>query len=691
MKLRPPTPWKLGKNRAGEHNAEPYLSAESHAETASTLEPKKSSPLQNASVASSPKKRRGGKKRKSSLRPAHKCLPLAEASPFARASVHPRRHMEAKEEEILQSATCDERANGMEASPLESRDTKDHDGPIDLTQQSIDVSAEVDEALNTPISENWSNVMSLPKEVTLAVPSTPFENGPQITISSSSGEVCSSEEAVISESTAKEAVSSDEAAEDTKDAVFVDLEKATKASSAKENSEKTLPPASLLLSSVLEPSPDFPYVDEARAAEKSVLDNPDQNIESRDKSDHKQLRNWNSPSSSHRLSSDPTCVENSSPPTTLLPPMPSPQLSPYVEEEYAFDQSPVWQEPSHEHQSDQPEASSGEGDRDEAAVLAGSAHGLQPNSGVSVKNTDDLEIDDIALVTSQSSREDETSASDELAARSFSSHANPGSVARNRPKIVVGPVRATQPGSRFSDETNMLREFLSRAQARKAARDRAHSAAPAPDPTTPRSPRKSLAEITNRSRSPKQPGHVAKRPGTPPGKVIVAMEESDDLAEMATEQPSCRRSARTRMFTPARPAPGAPSLIPVRRFDGSEKVILRRSYAQELATITRANTRRNRGQSKPPKLALRSLPVELLAGEVERRRGEGCGKSVGWDKRLVYYHSAAGTITSGAEVKGSRSRKVGAGAVTAGKEKSKCEPISPNEASGHKRRGRSKR
>jgi hypothetical protein len=216
-----------------------------------------------------------------------------------------------------------------------------------------------------------------------------------------------------------------------------------------------------------------------------------------------------------------------------------------------------------------------------------------------------------------------------------------GPNAPNSPNRVQETAHATRSGTRFSDDAIMLREFLSRAQARKAARDLS-CPAPAPAPAAAprrsprRSPRKSLAEIGHNSPSRDQPGDLRKRPGTPPGSPQLEMDELDDDGPAPT---SCRRSRRTRLLTPARPAPGAPSLIPVRRADGVDNIILQRSSAQRLAMVTRANTRRNRGQSKPPKLALRALPAETLPVGVVGPRGDRSGKCVRWDEPLAYYQA----------------------------------------------------
>ncbi|MCJ1463202.1 hypothetical protein MMC07_001807 [Pseudocyphellaria aurata] len=205
---------------------------------------------------------------------------------------------------------------------------------------------------------------------------------------------------------------------------------------------------------------------------------------------------------------------------------------------------------------------------------------------------------------------------------------------------IEGPRRSTRSATRFSDDTKMLKDFVNRVQARKAAKDIPISVyVAAPIATPRRSPRKALAEVNKNSPSPRKPNDLANRPGTPPGDLKLGTIGSDDLDEIAAEQTTCRRSARTRIFAPSTTAAGAPSFIPVRRADGEAIVLLQKSQAQELATITRTNTKRNKGQSKPPKMTLRTLAADASEESIERPGRAGEGRAVGWDETLVYYQN----------------------------------------------------
>lgn len=212
-------------------------------------------------------------------------------------------------------------------------------------------------------------------------------------------------------------------------------------------------------------------------------------------------------------------------------------------------------------------------------------------------------------------------------------------------KMEINPYnRRTRSGTRFSDDTSMLKEFLNRAQAKKAAKI---PSLPAPDLPKPqisprRSPRKALGSQSGHDQSPQKPRDVPNRPGTPPRKPPVDAVDSDDGEEISAEITSCRRSSRTRLPAPVKGAPGAPSFIPVRRADGTDPVVLQKSQAQELAMVTRANTRRNKGQSKPPLLALQDLPAETIetTSSTTFKRRTASSKTVGWAEQLASYQDA---------------------------------------------------
>ncbi len=212
------------------------------------------------------------------------------------------------------------------------------------------------------------------------------------------------------------------------------------------------------------------------------------------------------------------------------------------------------------------------------------------------------------------------------------------------------PTRKTRSGARFSDDASMLQDFLNRSQARKAAKDLVlpSELAKVPQQSPRRSPRKALGPHSGRNRSPRKsrtssPRDIAVRPCTPQGKPKLDITDLDDVEdEVANEPASCRRSTRTRLPPPSKTPPGAPSFIPVRRADGADPVVLQKSQAQEVAIVTRANTRRNKGQSKAPLLALQDIAAgsEEVVTSGKPRISKAKGKGVAWAETLASYQDA---------------------------------------------------
>jgi len=212
------------------------------------------------------------------------------------------------------------------------------------------------------------------------------------------------------------------------------------------------------------------------------------------------------------------------------------------------------------------------------------------------------------------------------------------------------PTRKTRSGARFSDDASMLQDFLNRSQARKAAKEPVlpSELAKVPQQSPRRSPRKALGPHSGRNRSPRKsrtsaPRDIAVRPGTPQGKPKLDITDLDDVEdEVANEPASCRRSTRTRLPAPSKTPPGAPSFIPVRRADGADPVVLQKSQAQEVAIVTRANTRRNKGQSKAPLLALQDIAAgsEEVVTIGKPRILKAKGKGVAWAETLASYQDS---------------------------------------------------
>lgn len=257
---------------------------------------------------------------------------------------------------------------------------------------------------------------------------------------------------------------------------------------------------------------------------------------------------------------------------------------------------------------------------------------------------------------------------------------------------VTEPCAGARSGNRLSDDTNMLKDFLDRVKAKKAAMSADISETVRPvSPSPPKSPRRVLAAVDTNLPSPRRSQEIANRPGTPPGSHMMESSDLDELDDGAVESTSFRRSARVRLPAPPRLARGIPSLIPVRRRNGPEPVVLPKSVAQELAFITRANTRRNKGRSKPADLTLLGLAKEAVQSNAPSQEGREGAKRVAWDERLVY-HLEGGAKREGemGRPKMRRLRGLGtANGTPAAKEDASAFPCPPG-GLGHKRKGRMK-
>ncbi|KAJ8058079.1 hypothetical protein OCU04_012938 [Sclerotinia nivalis] len=212
-----------------------------------------------------------------------------------------------------------------------------------------------------------------------------------------------------------------------------------------------------------------------------------------------------------------------------------------------------------------------------------------------------------------------------------------------------------------NDDMDILRQFLTRVKADKAAK----AAAPAPKKrrSLPHSPlRIPLGDIMNAEAS--SPVQATKeefdvsfpattspsrksRPATPPS-----------IDEVDLEAKSIRRSGRTRPPVPKIPLP-APSSIPVRRLgghDGDTTVTLKQSVEKELAALTRVNTRKNKAGAVLPEILLarkadekdnpakRQKELKEMFEEKVRREKKAQGKTrktVVWAEEIAQYQTLA--------------------------------------------------
>ena len=217
------------------------------------------------------------------------------------------------------------------------------------------------------------------------------------------------------------------------------------------------------------------------------------------------------------------------------------------------------------------------------------------------------------------------------------------------------PRRSAKP--RVSDDTALLQAFLNKAAQNKSTRrlsaSKRESLSNRRDSDTVRqalaSPAKLeiLATLDPNSPSPKKAMAVledSKLVENDNAAVSSPKSGSGD-AEISQER-TTRRSHRDKRRV-ERAAPIAHTRISLR--GNTDPVILKRSEAQELATTTRSNTRKNKGGSVMPTLRLTKLIVEEApieaTQEIEEDTSEKTARpgkrNVKWDETLAYYQEAA--------------------------------------------------
>ncbi|EED24231.1 conserved hypothetical protein [Talaromyces stipitatus ATCC 10500] len=187
-------------------------------------------------------------------------------------------------------------------------------------------------------------------------------------------------------------------------------------------------------------------------------------------------------------------------------------------------------------------------------------------------------------------------------------------IAKQEPSLVRSALRMN---SLDGEDVALLSEFLSRAQAKRAAnavmasceeseaRQKMEVSSPAVQS------RRALEELDVNSPSIQKPVILTpvkteKLPESPD-----ASEPTNDDTRDFTSSPTvaCRRSTRTKPTTQQTRSlrPAVPNQIPVRRANGTEFVFLQRTEAQELALTTRKNTRRNKGNALLPRYLLQAI------------------------------------------------------------------------------------
>lgn len=183
-------------------------------------------------------------------------------------------------------------------------------------------------------------------------------------------------------------------------------------------------------------------------------------------------------------------------------------------------------------------------------------------------------------------------------------------------------VRSALRSSLNGEDTALLNTFLSKAQAKRAAKvavtnpedaDTAEkSSSPEVSPDTESSTTRSRRALVNLDANSPSPVKVQVSPskeGAIPGDEA---RENDNIKyfkeDEAPASPACRRSARVK--APATTGPPVRSTIALRRAQGNEFVFLQKTEAQELALATKRNTRQNKGHSVLPRHALEAMALQ---------------------------------------------------------------------------------
>lgn len=210
----------------------------------------------------------------------------------------------------------------------------------------------------------------------------------------------------------------------------------------------------------------------------------------------------------------------------------------------------------------------------------------------------------------------------------------------NTPEPVSAP--------RISDDTAILHAFLSRAAASKRPmavhkreslenrRDsdvvrHALASTDKPevltdlDPISPCSPPKPLSPVLDSNPEPEpEPEHTKQEPTDGPP------------APTPTKSKAPRRTTRTRTTAAA---PKKPAKIAIR--SAADHVALKRTEAQEMSLLTRANTRKNKGKSTMPQARLLNIGEEfedevVVAPEVAQSEKPTARRGVQWNETLTH-------------------------------------------------------
>jgi len=190
---------------------------------------------------------------------------------------------------------------------------------------------------------------------------------------------------------------------------------------------------------------------------------------------------------------------------------------------------------------------------------------------------------------------------------------------------------STSPDVIQDEDTDYLHAFLTRAKAKRAAREASpQKAEPISHSPMTRS-RAALIPLSTNSASPKKTNK--REPHT--------RYESEGL-DMNRDGSPCRRSGRTRVNRAEKPPKVTPSTIPVRRSNGTEFIFLQSIDTAQVALTTRANTKRNKGQAVMPKMKLQALSQAQKSPSKSPKVRKG--KEVSWKDEPTYFGGDTGDV-----------------------------------------------
>lgn len=219
----------------------------------------------------------------------------------------------------------------------------------------------------------------------------------------------------------------------------------------------------------------------------------------------------------------------------------------------------------------------------------------------------------------------------------------------------MSPRRSAKP--RVSDDTALLQAFLHRAAENKSSRrlsaSKRESLSNRRDSDTVRqalaSPAKPeiLGALDPNSPSPKKSLAVFEDLKVPQSEDPTVSSPSQSSGDTENSQVRTTRRSHRDKRRVERAAPLAHTRISLR--GNTDPVVLKRSEAQELATMTRANTRKNKVGAIMPTLRLTKLivekpPIETPSDEEVDNAAAGSARPgvrrVKWDETLAYYQEA---------------------------------------------------